>query len=321
MSISERIRTYFLGSGRLGVPVLKALAAACELSLVGVGTQPDRPQGRQRHLGPTAIGRLATDLGFSPDKPAGVNAPEFLASLRALQPDLVVVVSYGQILKEEILSLCPYGCLNVHASLLPRFRGAAPVQAAILAGDAETGVSFMKIDRGLDTGPVYEQVRLALHGAETDQELEDRLGELAAQHVVRCIRRICRDGLQPVPQPSAGVILARKLKKTDGRLSWAEDAFQLERRVRAYTPWPGAWFELPTPKGVRRILITRGEVVPPGTGGGTPGMVLQTDPHAWVIACGQHALRLVRIVPEGRPEMSAAEFLRGCHLEPGTRLP
>lgn len=322
MNCANPIKTYFLGSGRLGVPLLRALARAPEVQLVGMGTQPARPQGRHRHLAPTPIGELAADtLNLTADTPLNVNDPAFLERLRSLQPEIVVVVAYGQILRDELISLPPRGYLNAHASLLPRYRGAAPVQAAILAGDAETGISFMKIDHGVDTGPVYEQHRLALDGTETELALETRLGDLAAAHLAGCLWRVCRGGLQPIPQPATGVSVARKLKKIDGRLDWRQPATELERRVRAFSPWPGAYFELPSPKGARRILVTRGEVVAADTTPAVPGQVLRVDQQEWQVACGSGALRLARVVPEGRGEMSAAEFLRGCHVDAGTLIP
>ncbi|MFA4945186.1 MAG: methionyl-tRNA formyltransferase [Lentisphaeria bacterium] len=314
------IRLYFLGSGHLGLPLLRALAAAAPAGLVlaGVGTQPDRPRGRHRALAPTPIGAEALRLGLAPDRPACANAPEFVAHLRQLDLDLAVVVAYGQLLKEPLFTAPRHGCLNVHASLLPRHRGASPVQAAILAGDGETGVSFMRIDRGLDTGPVWRQIRLPLRGTETADALETALGELAAAHLAECITAICRAGLQPVPQPAAGATVARKITKGQGLLDWTADCGRLERQVRAFHPWPGTWFFLPTPKGRRRVMVTA--VRPRPAVDAHPGCVVQADQDAWIVACGHGALELGRVVPEGRGEMNVAEFLRGCPVATGTRL-
>ena len=172
--------------------------------LVGVGTQPDRPQGRQRHLAPTPLGKAALALGLPVQRPDNVNLPASLEFLRSLDLDLIVVAAYGQILREPLLNLPRFGCLNLHASLLPKYRGASPVQAAILAGDSETGVSFMKLDKGLDTGPVYEMVRLPLDGSETGAALEQALAVLAAEQVGACIHRVCREGLVPNPSQQPG---------------------------------------------------------------------------------------------------------------------
>lgn len=316
------LRTYFLGSGDLGIPSLKRLGTEPGILLVGVGTQPDRPQGRHRHLAPTPLGKAALDLGLPVQRPDNVNTPESLEFLRSLDLDLIVVASYGQILREPLLNLPRFGCLNLHASLLPKYRGASPVQAAILAGDPETGVSFMKLDKGLDTGPVYEVVRMPLDGSETGAALEQALAELAAEHVGACIRRVCREGLVPQPQPATGISLTRKLKKEQGRIDWRQSSSELLRHVRAYHPWPGSWFDLPTAHGPRRMLVTMAEAfqgeLPAET---APGEVVQADAHGWVVACGGGGgLRLDRVVPGGQREMSSAEFLRGCPVPAGTRL-
>lgn len=313
------IRVYFLGSGSLGVPILERLADDPVILITGAGTQPDRPQGRHRRLAPTPLGEAAVALGLVADKPLNVNAPEVVDRLRALALDLIVVVSYGQLLRAPLLALPRCGCLNVHASLLPRHRGAAPIQAAIQYGDAETGISFMRMDAGLDTGPVYGQVRLPLCGRETAMDLQVALAGLAAGQIVRWVRAICHEGLQPAPQPTAGATVARKITKEQGRLDWRLDANLLGRQVRAFNPWPGSWFDLPTAKGRRRLLVTAA-VVEPVPEARAPGVVFQADQNGWRVACGQGALRIERVVPEGRGEMAAAEFLRGCLVVPGTRL-
>jgi len=228
---------------------------------------------------------------------------------------VLFVASFGQILKPPLLELAPFGCLNLHASLLPRHRGASPIHAAILAGDSETGVTLMRMDAGLDTGPTYCSARLALNGHETTPELERALGRLAAGHVVEWIRGVCREGWQPTPQPAAGVTHARKIRKEQARLDWRLPAVALERQVRAYQPWPRSWLELVCDHGTRRVQVV-GATVIDGAGGG-PGEVLQADEHAWAIACGEQALRLDRVIPEGRGEMAAAEFLRGARVCPG----
>lgn len=319
--IAEPIRVYYLGSGELGVPVLERLVAAPEVLLVGVGTQPDRPAGRNRHLAPTPVGAAAARLGLAADRLVTINAAECLERLAALRPDVMVVVSFGQLLREPALTLPRWGCLNVHASLLPRHRGAAPIQAAILAGDAEAGVSFMSMDQGLDTGPVYEQARLPLAGDETAGVLEQRLARLAADALAPCLWRVCREGRQAVAQAHAEATVARKLKKEDGHLDWRLDAALLARRVRAFQPWPGAWCELRASKGTRRLIVTAATSEAAVAGASAaPGTVLRADRHQWSIACGAGSLRLERVIPEGRGEMGAADFLRGHALQPGQSL-
>ena len=314
------VRLYFLGSGRLGLPVLAALQRDQRVSLVGLGTQPDRGQGRGRRLRATPVGEWAKGVGLAADKPRSVNADEFLHGLRALAPELLVVASFGQLLQRPLLDLPDCGCLNIHASLLPRHRGAAPINAAILTGDCVTGISFMRMDEGLDTGPVYEQWPCQLTGRETAPELETALAELAAAHAADCIWRIGRSGLQARPQkgtPSS----AAKLTSADGQLDWREPALDLARRVRGLQPWPRAWFVLEHAGRRRRMQITGAAVSARLHTDREPGEILQADKDGWIIACGHGScLELNRVIPDGRREMSAADFLRGSHLSSGLRL-
>ena len=218
-----------------------------------------------------------------------------------------------------MLTLCPFGCLNVHASLLPRHRGASPISAAILAGDRETGVSFMRMDEGLDTGPVYDMRRHTLKGQETALDLEDRLAGLAAAHAAECIWRVAREGLQPVAQAAEGAVYAPKLRKKDGEVDWRRSAEAIERQTRALTPWPRAYSWLRLQDRAQRIQITAAAVVPRACKT-QPGEVIQADKHAWIVACGGDALRLIRVIPEGRGDMDAAAFLRGCPVPVASRL-
>lgn len=306
------IRVYFLGSGALGMPALGALLVDRRVHVVGIGTQPDRLAGRQRRATPTVVGAEAAARGVTADKPVDVNSSLFLAHLRDLAPDLLVVVAYGQILRDALLELAPFGCLNVHASLLPRHRGAAPVNAAILAGDEVTGVTFMRMDAGLDTGPIYETHTLPLQGRETAPDLEADLARLAAEHLATCMDRICRQGLSATPQSAIGVSYARKLKKEDGLIDWTNPAPVIERQVRAMLPWPTAFFLVETGKRTKRIKVTAAAVQQSIITCARPGETLQADNGAWLVACGSGALELLRVVPEGRNEMTAMEFLRGC---------
>ena len=309
------VAAYFLGSGELGIPVLRNMAENARVKLVGVGTQPDRPAGRKRRLKATPLGDYAGTLGLRPDKPASVNASGFLEQIRALAPELIVVVAFGQLLKEILLNLPTQGCLNVHASLLPRHRGAAPINQAILAGDAKTGVSFMKMDRGLDTGPVYEQVEIGIGQAETADQLEGRLAELAGAHIVDCMWRVCRGGLSEHSQPETGVTYAPKLKKQDGAIEWPSEAQHIERKIRALSPWPRAYCRVAIREKEKRLQLTAATVIDASNAAGIPpGTVLQADESGLVVACGTGTLRVNRLIPEGRSEMSAADFLRGSPL-------
>ena len=315
---SRGVRAYFLGSGEIGVPSLEALIQADEIELAGVGTQPDRPAGRRRELHATPIAAAAERSGITPDKPASVNSESFLSRLRMLLVDIVIVMAFGQILKSDLLTLPPCGCLNIHASLLPRHRGASPIQSAILAGDIETGVSFMKMDEGLDTGPVFEMHRVAVSTEETAATLENKLAALAANHVCDCVKRVALDDPEPVPQDDSQATRAPKLKKSDGQINWKEPADLIERKIRAYTPWPRAYFVVKTGKKERRIQIAQAFADARTPVDAQPGEILQADKNDWVIACGEGSLHLQKVIPSGKDEMTAPEFLRGTQLEAGT---
>ena len=308
MASSEPVSVYYLSSGRLGVPLLDALLGDPRIRLLGVGTQPDRLGGRHRRPIATPVGAHADHLGRPADRVPSVNADAFL------------VASFGQILKPALLALPACGCFNVHASLLPRHRGAAPVSAAILAGDACTGISFMSMDVGLDTGPVYRTLSTPLMPTETTGELEERLAHLAAGGLVDCLWDVARGGLVAVPQPREGVTYAARLVKEDGRLDWSLSAVQVSRQVRAMAPWPGAFTEVPTGGRRLRLQVLSAAVQPGVVHRGQLGEVLQADGDGWVIACGEGALRLTRVRAEGRAAMDADAFLRGHRVPVGTRL-
>lgn len=320
MASSEPVSVYYLASGRLGVPLLDALAGDARIRLVGVGTQPDRLGGRHRRPIATPIGAHAERLGRTADRVPSVNADAFLSRLSAIAPEVVVVASFGQILKPALLALPACGCFNVHASLLPRHRGAAPVSAAILAGDARTGISFMRMDAGLDTGPVYRTLSTPIGPAETTGELEERLAHLAAGGLVDCLWDVARGGLAAVPQPREGVTYAARLVKEDGRLDWSLSALQLSRQVRAMAPWPGTFTEMLTGGRRLRLQVLSVAVQAGVLHRGQPGEVLQADGDGWVIACGEGALRLTQVRAEGRAAMDADAFLRGHRVPVGTRL-
>ncbi len=319
------IRVFFLGSGSLGVPVLDALHQSADIHILGVASQPDRPSGRSKTPTPTPLADHAETLGLDVSKPESVNSPEFLDTLAELNPDIVVVVAFGQFLKARLLSLAPFGCFNVHASLLPRHRGASPVAAAILAGDAETGISFMHLDAGMDTGPVYSEEKMLIPPNATTFTLEMDLSELAAKTVVDTLVDVVRNGLEPQPQDDARATHAPKIKKNDGIIDWTRPAEFIERTVRAYQPWPKATCFIPRRKGLRRLQIIRCQVVPlindtPPASNNAPGTILATDDDRLTVACGENALAIERLTPEGSREMTAAEFLRGTQLEPGAQL-
>lgn len=313
----RRIRVYFLGSGGIGLPAFDSLTDAPDIDVVGVGTRPDRPAGRRRIAHSTPVAKAAARRGISPDKPSSVNAANFLSHLQNLALDIIVLMAFGQILKPEILSLPPYGCLNIHASLLPRHRGASPIQAAIVAGDTESGISFMNMNKGLDTGPVYEEHPVSLAPDETASSLEIKLAEIAAENVCNVVRSVVCDGVQPRPQDHRRATLAPKLKKSDGQINWREPADLIERKIRAFTPWPRAYFFIKTGRKERRIQVVKAIADAQKPVASKPGQILQADKHDWVIACGAGCLHLQRIIPSGKKEMTASEFLRGTQLQVG----
>lgn len=316
---AERLKVFFLGSGRIAVPVLDALRGASALELVGVATQPDRQAGRGRRLVPTPVGERAEAWGIPVDKPASVNSSDFLDKLRSVQPDMVLLVAFGQMLKAGILALPALGCVNMHASLLPRHRGASPIAASILAGDAATGVTFTRMEAGLDCGPVYMRRELRLTGSEYADKLEDDLGALGAEVVCAVLTGIAAGSLAPAPQEHEKATYARKIAKECGRVDWTADAASIERMVRAYHPWPGASCEVPASAGARRRLRITAAAVR-GDVSGEPGMVMIADKSAWVVACGSGAVEIRKVVPEGKGEMGGTDFLRGARVMVGDRI-
>ncbi|OQA82788.1 MAG: Methionyl-tRNA formyltransferase [Lentisphaerae bacterium ADurb.Bin242] len=316
VEMEHKIRIVFLGSGMFAVPVLEGLRQSGELDVVHVITQPDKPAGRKNVLTPTPVGKWCDAHGIACERVASVNDPVFLSRLRGVMPDMLVVVSFGQLLKEELLSLPKLGCLNVHASLLPRYRGASPVASAVLNGEKRTGVSFMRMDKGLDTGPVYETFPLEIAPGTTAAALEQELAQAAGRRIAGCVLRIADGSLRPVPQNNAEATLSRKIRKAHGSIVWEESAEQIARKIRAFQPWPSAIFTFPHQGRNFLVKILSGQTVPfPAPA--APGRILAIAPDGITVACGTDALRIERVIPEGKKEMGAADFARGFRLEPG----
>lgn len=311
-------RLVFFGTAELAVASLSALACLPAWNIVAVVTQPDRPKGRALRPQPSPVKVRAVELGLPVWQPERCRAPDFLERLRAAAPDLIVVAAYGQLLPPALLELPPHGCLNVHASLLPKYRGAAPIQAALLQGEAETGVTLMRMDAGLDTGPVVAQERTPVAPGEDAARLHDRLAELGATLLVRSLPAYLEGRLTPQPQPVEGVSYAGKITREDGRLDWSLPAETLGRKLRAFTPWPGVFTHLPGPGKPVLLKIGRAELVAESTG--RPGEVLCADRAGIVIACGQGALRVTELQREGGRRLTAAEFLQGHPLPAGLVL-
>lgn len=317
-------RVVFMGSPDFALPSLRALAA--DYQVVGVVTQPDRPAGRGKQLTPPPVKLLANELGLpviqpfrlreSPPKvsssgkaPLSSSAGEgpgvrgAIEQLHAWAPDLIVVAAFGKILRQEVLDLPPHGCINVHASLLPRWRGASPIQAAILAGDAETGVTIMRMDKGLDTGPILSQRATPISPEDTAASLSNKLSVLGANLLLETLPPYLSSELRPTPQPESGITSAPILKKSDGELDPALSAEALARKVRAFGPWPGAfiiWKEQPL-KVHRATVITRTS---------RPGQYL-VEGGLPAIGTADGLLALEEVQPAGKKPMSGAEFLRG----------
>jgi len=306
---TSRARIAFFGTPAFAVPSLRACQAVG--TVVAVVTQPDRPRGRGQHVTSSPVKADAEAARLPLLQPPKLKGTDFGERLRALQLDVAVVTAYGRILPTEVLSAPRLGCVNVHASLLPRWRGAAPIQWAVASGDAETGVCLMQMEAGLDTGPVLAVRRTPILPDDTAETLHQRLSELGGALVREELPRYLAGALTPHPQPAEGVTIARLVEKEDGRMDWVRPAVELERRVRAFVPWPGAWTQL----GPQLLKIWRTEVVP---GTGAPGTVLAA--HGTLdVATGEGALRLVELQPEGKRRMSAAEFLSGHRLKEGER--
>ena len=296
------LRIVFAGTPEFAVPSLRAAAQRNEV--VAVYTQPDRPAGRGRGLAPSPVKREAVLRGIPVLQPENFKAAATRQALRALKPDLMIVVAYGLILPQSVLDIPTHGCWNVHASLLPRWRGAAPIQRAIEAGDRETGVCLMQMHKGLDTGPVLLSQKLEI-GDDTGGQLHDRLAALGAQ-VVSDGLGLLRAGLRPVPQPQpeAGVTYASKLDKAEARLDWSRPASELTRRVRAFNPWPMAEAII---AGER--LRVHGAVALPLAHAAAPGTLLAAGRDGLDIACGEGALRIRVLQRDGGKVITAADYL------------
>ena len=308
------LRVAFMGTPDFAVPTLQALAAAGH-DIAAVYCQPPRPAGRGQKPRPSPVQAYAESQGWSVRTPTSLKPPEAQADFAALNLDVAVVVAYGLLLPQAILDAPRLGCVNVHASLLPRWRGAAPIQRALLAGDTESGVTLMQMEAGLDTGPMLLQRAVAITPQTSAEALHDSLAARGAELINEALEGLDSGRLTAAPQPEAGVTYAAKLDKAEGRLDWQESAAELDRRVRAFTPWPGAFFEVEGEKGRERVKVLAAEPLPES---GAPGRVL--DDKA-TVACGAGALRLKKLQRAGKAPMETETFLRGFALPKGTVLP
>jgi methionyl-tRNA formyltransferase len=295
-------RVVFMGSPDFALPTLKALAE--QYDIVGVVTQPDRGSGRGRELKAPPVKTLALELGIPAMQPEKLRLPEAMDQLRAWSPDLIVVAAFGQLLKKDVLELPRFGCINVHASLLPRWRGAAPINAAVLHGDDKTGVTIMQMDVGLDTGPMLSQRSIRLTREDTAGSVFEKLSRLGADLLIETLPDYLSGKLTPTPQPEEGVTYAPMLKKEEGQLDFTHDAHELERRVRAFNPWPGAFMEFDgTLLKVHRARVEAGDA---SVG---QRLIYQNQP---AVGVSGGILILEEVQPAGKKSMSGKAFLAGA---------
>lgn len=307
-----------MGTAELACASLKALLETPELSVVAVVTQPDRPAGRDMKLQFSAVKKTAVTAGVPVLQPGRARNPEFVEQLRSLAPDLVVVAAYGQILPGAILDMPRFGCINVHTSLLPKYRGAAPIQWALLNGDRETGVTIMKVAPSLDTGDILSQEMTPIEDSDNAETLHDRLAEMGAKLIVPTIRNWVAGRITPRPQDESQATHVRKISKEDGKLDWTQPARVLWNRIRGFTPWPGA-FTFHEAGGKKKLIKIWQVQVEEGKKG-EPGTILAADKSGILVACGHGALRISILQQEGGRRMNVAEFLAGHPLAHGERF-
>jgi methionyl-tRNA formyltransferase len=309
-SSARKLRAVFMGTAAFALPTLRSLAETEEV--IAVITQPDRPRGRGREVAPPPAKGLALDLRLEVLQPERVKDPYIISQLEELKPDVIVVAAFGQILPPVVLDLPPRGCINVHPSLLPKYRGAAPINWAIINGEAKTGVTTYCMDEGMDTGPILLVREVEIGADETAEELGERLAALGGELAKETIQGLKEKGLQPIPQDEKGATYAPLLKKVDGLIRWEEEAGRIRNQIRGMLPWPVAftWW-----KGKRMKLFRTRE----GGGAGAPGEIAVVDT-GLEVACGTGSLFIEELQLEGGKKMGWEEFTRGHQLTPGEKL-
>ena len=309
------MRVIFMGTPDFSVGALKALAEN-GYEIAGVVTQPDKPRGRGKASAMTPVKEAALELGLTVYQPARVREQSFMDTVRALNPDVIVVSAFGQIIPKALLELPRYGCVNIHASLLPKYRGAAPIQWAVMDGEPVSGVTIMQMDEGLDTGDMLAKTEVPLEPDETGGSLFDKLSRAGADLLIRTLPALEQGTLTPEKQPlESPTAYARMIRKEDGRIDWNLEAEAIERRIRGLNPWPSAYTEL-----TGKILkIWRAEVLPKESGQ-APGTVTEAGKGGFCVQTGKGVLRLLEVQLEGKKRMDAQAFLRGFHAVPGMKL-
>jgi methionyl-tRNA formyltransferase len=311
----KRMRILFMGSGDIGLPALEWLADASGHEVVGVVTQPDKPAGRKQELLAVPVKQFAAGRGLPVFQPPKIRAQDAVAQIQALAADVIVVMAYGQILPRAVLDAGRVACLNLHASLLPAHRGAAPIQAAIEADDRETGITVMFMDEGLDTGDILLMKRLPIRRRETGGSLHDRLALLAPEALREALDLLAAGKAPREKQDAALATYAAKLGREDGLIDWSAPATVIGRRIRAMNPWPAAWTTLPV--GGRSAKLKTFSAIVCRKTGGAPGTVLRADPRGILVGAGGGGVLLREIQLEGKRRMEAADFLRGHAIEAG----
>jgi methionyl-tRNA formyltransferase len=309
------MRIIFIGTGEIGLPTLQALTKMPEHHVLAVVTQPDRPVGRQLKLAASPIKEAAFKLHLKIFQPEKIGSAASVAQLTYLKPDLVIVAAYGQILTKEILNLPKYGCLNIHASLLPKYRGASPIHAAIAAGEKQSGVTIMWMDEGLDTGDIMLQETVTLRRHETAESLHDRLAKLAVPALQKAIPLVETGNAPRLKQDKTKVTMTKKLRKEDGHINWDRPQIEIDAHIRAMTPWPSAYVWLPQEKDQKMLKIFT--TIISRRAKGKPGEVMRVDKHGILVAAKVGGLLLRDVQLEGKKRMHAAEFARGFNLPVG----
>jgi methionyl-tRNA formyltransferase len=308
------MKVTFMGTPSFAVPTLRAIHESNH-ELIGVVTQPDKPRGRGRKLGISPVKELAMGLRLPIMQPETTRDEAFMEEVNRMSPDVIVVAAYGRMLTRELLDLPPHGCINVHASLLPKYRGAAPIQWAIVNGERRTGVTIMKMDEGMDTGDILLTQQVEITDTDTAQSLHDRLAQVGAGLVINALDGVERGTIRPAPQDNSMASYAPPLKKEDGLIDWSRAARVIYNRIRGFDPWPGAFTYL---RG-SRLKVFSGEVVEEEVRD-TPGKVVQSGPEGVRVSTGTGFLVIEEVQLEGRKRMPVREFLIGNEIPPGTQL-